>query len=51
MAVKLLDEDEQTLHYVATHGLPDDWAEHKTIHLDRSQLNQRCIHGEVLVDG
>jgi signal transduction histidine kinase len=51
VAVKLLDKDEQTLHYVATHGLPDDWAEHKTIHLDRSQLNQRCIHGEVLVAG
>ena len=51
IAVKLLDDDEQTLHYVATHGLPATWDDDKTLDLGRSPLNQRCIEGEVLVAG
>ena len=51
VAVKLLDEDERALHYVATHGLPETWKDDKTPELARSPLNKRCIDGEVLVVG
>ena len=50
VAVKLLDPDEATLRYVATHGLPDDLSA-KTIEVARSPLNRRILAGETLVHG
>jgi signal transduction histidine kinase len=50
IAVKLLDEERRELRYVAAHGLPEDWLG-KTVHVDRSPLNSRCIEGETLACG
>jgi signal transduction histidine kinase len=50
VAVKLLDEKERTLRYVAAHGLPPGLVQDTVISLDRSPLNRRVIEGETLVN-
>ena len=51
VAVKLLGEDAETLHYVAAHGLPDELVRETVIELERSPLNRRIMEGETLVQG
>ena len=47
--IKLLSPDGETLHYVASDGLPRDLVSKTVIQLDRSPLNRRVIEGETLL--
>jgi len=51
VAVKLLDEEGETLRFVAAHGLPPEFLDKKVQQPVRSPLNQRIIEGETLVHG
>ena len=45
-ARSLLDDDQQTLRYVATHGLPGSFRRDKTIRPDPGSLARRVLDGE-----
>jgi signal transduction histidine kinase len=47
--IKLLSPDGETLHYVASDGLPKGLVSKTVIQLDRSPLNRRVIEGETLL--
>ena len=51
VSVKLVSEDRKTLHYVAVHGLPQEFLDEKVVEVEQSSLNHRVIEGETLVFG
>ena len=48
VGIKLLDEDGETLRFVAAHGLPQSFLDRSVVRLEESEIDRRVLAGEVV---
>lgn len=48
VGIKLLDDDHETLRFVAAHGLPRSFLDRSVVRLEESEIDRRVLAGEVV---